>query len=231
MNKFSIYVLLILIYLGLSKSFSPSEQHSPYLIDERVFSNFFQDPPLEVILIDSFQTGFLIKTYFQKFKVFHGFKQPEIRIIRTSHDFWTKNIKNLGMSLYQHLSVDKEWHTAPMPPGVVYIGNPSFGTWELENDGKKYWKFFRAYRHFPEMLSWKSFVPSYHFYEKILIHKKHQKAFYGLHNEFGEKGTITQLTYKNSFDAASKKDKIIAKLHFKKFFKIPKWRQDKKINN
>ncbi len=68
MNKISLYILLILIFLAMSKSFSPSSQGAPFVVDERVYSNFFQGAPLSVVLVDSFTTGFLIKTYFHKYK-------------------------------------------------------------------------------------------------------------------------------------------------------------------
>ncbi|MBT7608207.1 MAG: hypothetical protein HN576_00525 [Bacteriovoracaceae bacterium] len=227
MKKFSINILLTLIYLGLSKSFSPSEQHSPYLIDKRVFSSFFTDAPIEVILLDSFQTGFLIKTYFQKFKVFYGFKPPEIQILRTSPEFWNKNIKNLGMSLFRRIKKDQPSNTTPMPPGALFIGNMSFGSWHLQNDGQKYWKFFRAYRHFPKNFSWKKFIPSYKFFTKMNIHLQHEQEFYGLNNEFGATGSITKQTFKNTFDIANNNNiKVEIKTHFNKFFKTPVWKKE-----
>lgn len=227
MNKVSIYILLILIYLGLSKSFSPSEQHSPYLIDQRVFASFFKDAPSEVILIDSFQTGFLIKTYFQKYKIFHGFKQPEIQIVRTSPEFWKKNIKNLGMSLFRREKMTVPSSVIPMPPGGLFLGKLSFGNWELKNDGERYWKFFRAYRHFPSIFSWKSFTPSYEFYKKMNLHLLHEKSFHGLNNEFGEEGIITRKTFKNTFDRADSNNKIVPQVHFAKFFNMPIWKKEK----
>jgi hypothetical protein len=226
MKKFSIYVLLTLIYLGLSKSFSPSEQHSPYLIDQRVFASFFKDAPVEVILLDSFQTGFLIKTYFQKYKIFYGFKQPEIQIVRTSPEFWRKNIKNLGMSLFRRSSMEQPSSTTPMPPGGLFIGNMSFGNWDLKDNGTRDWKFFRAYRHFPKIFSWKDFVPSYEFFKRMNVHLQHEQEFYGLNNEFGAKGSITMQTFKNTFNTANHKIKVDVKTHFNKFFKTPVWKKE-----
>lgn len=112
-----------------------------------------------------------------------------------------------------------------MPPGGLYIGHPSFGNWEKNKDGDKYWKFFRAYRHFPSIFSWKEFVPSLDFYKKMQLHLQHEKPFNGSNNEFGEKGSITSQTYKNSFDKASLSNVTNPKQHFEKLFKVPPWRK------
>ena len=220
------YVLLTLIYLGLSKSFSPSEQQSPYLIDQRVFASFFKDSPVEVILLDSFQTGFLIKTYFQKYKIFHGIGQPKIQIVRTSHEFWKKNIKNLGMSLFRRSKEELPSSSIPMPPGGLFIGHTSFGSWNLQDNGQRYWKFFRSYRHFPKVFSWKKFQPSYEFFKRMNVHLQHEKEFYGLGQEFGEQGSITKQSYKNTFDQANNNIKVEIKDHFNKFFKTPVWKKE-----
>ncbi|MBT5094359.1 MAG: hypothetical protein HOM21_08965, partial [Halobacteriovoraceae bacterium] len=63
MNRISLYTLLILIFLGLSKSFAPSEHKTPKIDNALVFPNYFLGSPLSSILVDAFQTGFLIKTY------------------------------------------------------------------------------------------------------------------------------------------------------------------------
>ncbi|MCO4792428.1 MAG: hypothetical protein KC493_01855 [Bacteriovoracaceae bacterium] len=224
MNKISLYVLLILIYLGLSKSFSPSEQRIPYIINEKVYANFFRGTPLSVMLIDSFQTGFLIKTYFQKYKVFHGFKSPEIVTVRTSPEFWNRNLKNLGLSLFRRYDGPNNTSTTPLPPGSLYIGNLAFGSWHYKNSGKKVWRFHRAYRHFPKIFAWREFNPSFEFFERMKIHIQHQQPFYGLENEFGEKGSVTSLTFNNSNDKTPEGRNKLSK-HLKKFFHIPVWKR------
>lgn len=224
MNKISLYVLLILIYLGLSKSFSPSEQRTPYVINEKVFANFFKGSPLSVMLVDSFQTGFLIKTYFQKYKVFVGFKNPEIVTVRTSPEFWKKNLKHVGLSLFRRYEGKNQTSTTPLPPGSLYIGNLAFGNWRYLNSGKKVWKFHRAYRHFPKIFAWSDFNPSFEFFERMKIHIQHQQPFYGLNNEFGEDGSVTKLTFNNSHDKTPESRLKISE-HLKRFFEVPKWKK------
>src|SRR5690606_1262121 len=137
MNRLSLFTLLVLVYLGLSKSFAPSERSTPYLVNEQVFSSFFLGAPLTVILTDRLQTGFLIKTYFLELRVVQGFKLPETILIRTSHDFWKKNEKNLGMSIFRRDETSSRSSTIPQPPGAIFIGDPAYGHWELASSGDK----------------------------------------------------------------------------------------------
>ena len=92
MNKISLYILLILIFLGFSKSFSPNLKNINFIKDERMFSKFIKDGPLSLILIESYEQGTFIKSYFQKYRVVHGFKplNNQFIIFRTSKKFWEK---------------------------------------------------------------------------------------------------------------------------------------------
>lgn len=223
MNKISVYILLILIYLGLSKSFSPSEKKAPYIPNERVFSSFFYGAPLSIILLDSFQTGFLIKTYFQKYKVVHGFKHPETIIVRTSYSFWQKNLPNIGMSIFRRGERQSTESRVPMPPGLLYIGDPAYGHWEVQDSGDKLWFFHRAYRHFPTYFNWNEFRPTERFYETALTFLSHEKPYYGDNKEFGTAGSLTQEQLK----LKEKKNKDVIKSDLLKrldeFTYIPKW--------
>ena len=223
MNKISVYILLILIYLGLSKSFSPSEKKASYIPNQRVFSSFFYGSPLSVILLESFQTGFLIKTYFQKYKIVHGFKHPETIIVRTSYDFWKKNLPNLGMSIFRRGERQNAESTIPMPPGLLYIGDPSYGHWEIQDSGDKLWFFHRAYRHFPNYFGWNEFRPSERFFETALTFLGQDKPYYGENMEFGSKGYLTLELVKHK---EKKDDEIIQsdlKRRWNEFLHTPQW--------
>jgi hypothetical protein len=222
MNTISLYILLILIFLGLSKSFSPSEHKTPFIEDERYISSIFSGAPISVTLTESFQTGFLIKTYFQRYKVVHGFKHPEVIIVRASKRFWENNLKNKGMSLFRRNDREGTESIIPMPPGFLYLGNPAYGRWKQSNSGLKEWSFHRAYRSFPEAFHWGDFRPSLEFYKKGKIHLNHEKPFYGSNNEFGLEGEITiknvkEKTITQTFEVLNFKD------HIKKYIDLPSW--------
>ena len=222
MNKISIYVLLVLIFLGLSKSFAPSERKTQYIFDEKAFANFFQGSPISLILIDSFHMGFIIKTYFQTYKVVHGFKLPEEIIVRTSSDFWNNNLKNIGMSLFRRDGTNES--TLPLPPGSLYVGNFAYGSWRFLDSGKKVWRFHRAYRHFPKIFEWGNFRPNLTYFEKLEAHQENNTPFYGSNNEFGRDGSVTKKNILNKIKKKEKNRKNFRE-YFKKFIQLP-WREN-----
>lgn len=219
MNRFSIYILLIFIYLGLSKSFAPSEKKAPFIKNQYLYSNYFKGAPIMAILVDYFKTGFLIKTYFHKYKILHGFKTPETIIARVSKKFYEKNIPYLGMSLFRRKEKMNEENTIPMPPGTLYINDPFYGRWVYTDSGQKVWSFHRGYRHFPDVFGWGDFRPTKKFATQLKIHLANEKPFWGLHKEFGLEGKV-------SLEFLSKNQKTIKKIdqvkdHLKKSMSLP----------
>ncbi len=205
MNKFIIYGILLLIYLGLSKGFSPSTSGISYINNNDKLSELITGAPVEVILVDIHTTGFIIKTYYHKYKVIYGFQSFEEVIVRTSRKFSDELIPYLGMSIFRRDKEASEDFT-PLPPGALFIGNNNFGVWNKHPSGDKVWKFFRAYRQLPNYLGWRDFKPTYDLYTKIQIHQENKTPLHGLHNEFGLKGKITQAVYPQYFERQKPKD-------------------------
>src|SRR5437868_1103472 len=104
MQRFLLYMFLVIAYLGIAKLISPSEYGVQYLPNDKSFSHVFPQNNISTILIDIHATGFLIKTYYQKYRVISGPFHSEEVIVRTSKDFARKNKKNVGMSLYRKVS-------------------------------------------------------------------------------------------------------------------------------
>lgn len=222
MNKLSLYTLLIFIFLGLSKSFAPSEKRTDFLKNERVLSHLFQGSPLSLILVDRFQAGFLINTYYLKIKVVHGFKEPHERVVRTSWQYWQSLEGFIGMSIFRRFERTNIESTVPMPAGIIYIGDPAFGHWDYHNSGKKIWLFHRAYRQFPKIFKWGEYTPTYKFYQKYLTYLKNNKPFFGINKEFGTKGSLNKM-YTDKVKDYTQKDKTTFIDHAKILFKIPRW--------
>tara|TARA_R110000868_G_scaffold242909_5_gene498569 strand:- start:2398 stop:3084 length:687 start_codon:yes stop_codon:yes gene_type:complete len=219
MNRLSLFTLLVLVYLGLSKSFSPSERSTPYLVNEQVFSSFFQGAPLSVILTDRLQTGFLIKTYFLELRLVQGFKLPETMLVRTSKGFWEKNKTNLGMSLFRRDEKDGTSSVTPQPPGAIFLGDPSYGNWELAPSGEREWHFYNAYKYFPDYLGWGDYRPTETFTKELKLHLANSETYYGDQKQFGTTGTVTAKVF------TAREYKMIDtdvdfKSHMKKFFKL-----------
>jgi len=149
MYKFFLYTMLMILYLGLAKTLSPSEIGIHYLQNARGFSKIITSPDTTVILVDTHATGFLIKTYYQKYRVISGYDNVEELIVRTNKDFAIKNLSNIGLSLYRR-NRDKE-EFLPLPPGSIYLGNNEFGSWKKNKKGKSYWIFNKAFKKLPEI--------------------------------------------------------------------------------
>lgn len=192
MNKLSLYFLLVLVYLGLSKSFAPSEQGTVYVPNEFALPHIFPSAPVTVILTDSFKTGFLIHTYIQRYQIVHVFKENEDIFVRTSQAFWKNNLSNIGMSIFSRDDKTSTSLLTPKVPGLIFIGDPAYGSWEQHESGEKVWTFFNAYRNFPQDFFWGDFLPTQEFHKRALINLEGQRVFYGLNQEFGSEGSITK---------------------------------------
>jgi hypothetical protein len=227
MNRFSLYVLLILVFLGLSKSFAPSVQKSIFIPNERVLPALIQEAPVTFILTDLFDAGFIIKTYYLKLKVVYGFMPAKTIIVRTNKDFWIKCKSNLGMSLFRRFEKDLKESITPMPPGSIFVGNQAFGRWIYEDSGRKIWSFYKVYRHFVKSFGWGSYRPNYTFYKKAKTHEENQTAFFGLENEFGTNGKISQTAFLSTIKRDIHEQKPLF-TYMAQYFQLPKWSQEQK---
>lgn len=200
MNKLITYCLLLILYLGLSKSLSPSEFGISFVNSNESLSKLIPGSHVSVILTDIHSTGFLIKTYYQKYKIVYGFQSYEELIVRTSKLYKEYGEKFIGMSVFRR---DKEVGTedyTPLPPGSTFIGDKNFGRWVNHNSGEKVWTFFRAYRQIPDYLGWGDFVPTAKDAAKINLHRQEQKPYFGPNNEFGKDGSVTKKSFPKYFE-------------------------------
>jgi len=218
-KQFSLYILLVLIFLGLSKSFSLSEKGTKFISNEHIYAHHFEGSPLSLILLDTFETGFLIKTYFHKYKIVHGFRPSKIKIFRVSASYYKKSNRYLGMSLFRREELEQIVDTLPLPPGALYIGDRSYGRWQQDDSGLKKWKFYRAYRDFPNLFIWGNWKPSLKFYQMMNIFKKNENPYYGLHHQFGRDGSVVTKNYTWAFHQEAKAIDFIQ--YIEKFFNIP----------
>jgi hypothetical protein len=197
-----------------------SEEKVPFLTNEKVFPSIFPHGPLTVILEDSFYTGFLIKTYYQKYRLLQGLQPVTHLIVRTTKDFWTKNIPFHGMSLFRRGEFQEHMSLTPMPPGTLYLGDPAYGKWTYDSSGQKFWKFHYAYREFPEYLGWGEWTPNYDFFDTSVLHENNNQSFLGLNKEFGIDGYISKKAFPMKLYYTPKYTLDI-QFHSKKFFKVP----------
>lgn len=208
MYKFFLYAMLIIIYLGLAKALSPSEIGIQYLQNERGFSKLIKGDLATVILVDTHATGFLIKTFYQKYRVISGYDTVEELIVRTSKEFAQKNLKHIGLSLYRKTDASEEY--LPLPPGSIYIGNREFGDWSKNKKGESRWIFHKAFKNFPRYLGWGNFRPTREFYQELRSKVALNQPYYGLNGEFGPNGKVTRENFPQFF-----KDERMKKVEMK----------------
>lgn len=198
MYKFFLYFVLTISYLGLAKALSPSEVGVQYLQNEKGFQKLLKGNAVSVILIDTHTTGFLIKTYYQKYRVITDYDNIEEMIVRTSREFAKKNLKNIGLSLYRKLENSED--TLPVPPGSHYVGNLEYGEFRASSKtGQTRWVFWKAYKDFPKYFGWGKWRPTEDFYQQLRNNIVSRTPFYGTSNEFGINGTVTRENFPHFF--------------------------------
>ena len=208
MYKFFLYSMLIILYLGLAKGLSPSEIGVHYLQNERGFSKFIKAPMATVILVDTHATGFLIKTYYQKYRVISGYDSVEELIVRTSKEFARKNMAHIGLSIYRRSDEGEDF--VPLPPGSLYLDDNEFGEWKKNKDGKVLWVFNKSFKNFPKYLGWGDFRPDDVFFREMRSSASLNKPFIGINKEFGPQGSITRESFPHFF-----KDERMKKVELK----------------
>lgn len=211
MNKIALYILLVISYLGLAKSFSPTELGVSYIANKEDLSLLANDAPVSVILTDMHSTGFIIKTYYHKYRIVYGFKTLDEIVVRASKKITQESKDFIGMSVFRRNGRDLVDNFTPLPPGSIFVGDPAFGRWKMTNSGKKRWYFYRAYRSLPKLLRWGKFKPNVDFYNKVKAFIGQNKPFFGLNNEFGTMGSITKKEFPDYFNK-----KRIKNISFKK---------------
>ena len=198
MYKFFLYVVLTIAYLGLAKALSPSEMGVQYLQNDKGFSKILKGNSVSAILIDTHTTGFLIKTYYQKYRVITDYDNIEEIIVRTSREFAKKNVKNIGLSLYRKTGNTED--SLPLPPGSFYIGNEEYGEWRpSKTTGKNRWIFWKAYKDFPKYFGWGKWRPDEEFFQQMKSSQLNAKPFYGIAEEFGINGRVTRENFPQFF--------------------------------
>jgi hypothetical protein len=197
MYKFFLYLILVILYLGLAKTLSPSEFGVQYLQNEKGFNKIISGNNTTVILIDTHATGFLMKTYYQKFRVISGYDNVEEIIVRTSKEFARKNLDHIGLSIYRKSDSREEF--TPLPPGSLYIGNTEFGDWKINKRGKIVWRFNKPLKNLPRYLGWGTFRPDVDFFQQLKVKQSLGEPFYGPNGEFGSSGFITRKEFPHFF--------------------------------
>src|SRR5690606_15496342 len=110
--------------------------------------------------------------------------------------FWNKNEINLGMSIFRRDEKDDRTSVVTQPPGAIFLGDPSYGSWQLAPSGEKEWHFYNAYKYFPDYLGWGDYRPTETFWNGLKLHASNNEAYYGDNSQFGTNGSVTSKVFK-----------------------------------
>ena len=86
-----------------------------------------------------------------------------------------------------------------MPPGILFMGDPSYGYWKTSQSGKKRWHFYRAYGNLPKLLFYGDYRPTYQMLKSARVALKNEIPFFGINNEFGPTGSVTKKNLSSEF--------------------------------
>lgn len=204
MNKLMVYSLLLLLYLTLSKSLSPSELGINYVNTSKDLGQLIKGAPVSGILIDAHKTGFLIKTYYLKYKVVYGFQSYEELIVRTSSRFFKEHEDKIGLATFRRKKQNQEVNLTPLPPGSIFVNDSNFGKWVKNKKKEKVWRFSRVYRQLPLYLGWDDYKMTWKEFEGIEEALKKNEPYTGLKDYFGMTGKLTLKSFPQHFERRNK---------------------------
>lgn len=181
--KTSIYIFLILIYLGLSKV----SEDSIYIKNEGYYNTYFPplvDTPSSLILTSQSKRGFFIKTYFQSYLYIKSYHSAETVMARTSKAYYKKCKNYLGLSLFR-TSLTLGRSTSPSTPGILFVGDTNLGEWGYLDSGIKIWIFYKTYdAYFRQILNLGDYYFTYDHYQKAKLAQENNEPFFGPEREF-----------------------------------------------
>lgn len=190
-NRFAYFIFLILIFLGVSKSFAPTGKSSLFVRNTRQIADLFDEMPVTVILLDAYDSGLMIKSHFHKYKVVRIYKPSSIITARVSKRFYERHLDHIGLSLFRRSERGDEYFN-PVPPGSLFVGQLAYGQWTLQKSGLRKWQFHRAYRRLSHEFYWGEYRPTRKFVNFYEIHLRSNRPYFGPEDEFGPKGSVTQ---------------------------------------
>ncbi|MBF0313812.1 MAG: hypothetical protein HQK50_03225 [Oligoflexia bacterium] len=222
MNKFSLYILLVLAFLGLSQS-PHSQRDSIYIADENAFvSKIKERSPFAIILTDYYKDGLIIHGHYHRYKIVSSVSRYRTIIARVSRKFAEKNINNIGMALYQRDAKEKKILT-PSIPGWIFVNNPIYGYWETtytKSSEQRIWRFHKSYAYIEKALGIHPETFTEESFKKASVFISHNAIFYGSKNEYGTFGAHTQKVFPEFFNKKSPDEKWDFKTLLQRSLKI-----------
>ncbi len=191
----------------------PSERDKPYrdiYVDEATFNQYDQRLERGLNIVVARGTGYEVWVnnvfeevlYYHKYEIIRGQEREVTDWIEVNQPTYQKHEEHLGMALTvkpEGTYEDETIRTAS-PPGYGHVGNPRYGRWQRDDQGRSFWAFYGQYM-FMRSLLW---GPGYRHnvyqndWNRWGNYRGRGEPYYGSERQFGTKGTWTRRKYANS---------------------------------
>ncbi len=185
-------------------------------IDKRMWTALKINPTLSWSRGDNsseFWVSNLVYKYYHKYLITENAKQTETKWTAVKADYFWKNQKNLGLTLFSkpYGMYEEEANKSAAPPGMEYISKPimvngkptgsnQYGEWKQDSSGASFWDYYVAYSFMRLMMGGSSYHPYYYNDYNGYNNRKRGTSYYGSGNRYGTYGSATynNSRYKNS---------------------------------
>ena len=141
--------------------------------------------------------------YYHQYEVIRGQEREVTDWIEVDQPTYRKHENDLGMALAVKLEGTYEDETirTASPPGYGSVGNPRYGRWQQDNQGRSFWAFYGQYM-FMRSMMWGMWGPGYNVYRtdwnRWDNHRRRGQPYYGGAGEYGTRGSLTRRGYASS---------------------------------
>jgi hypothetical protein len=176
-------------------------------IDQRLWDSFRIDPLVSFPRGDDsaeFWIGDTEALYFHRYAVVENDEQRETDWEPVSEAVYEEHYDDLGMDIVAKpygMYEDEALHEAA-PPGMAYVGNPKYGRWEEDEQGRRRWSWGQSFLFYYLVFG----GPRHHYYHRDWNHYRGYRgrsAWYGSNSTRADYGTYGSRTRKSARYAGS----------------------------
>lgn len=175
LHQASLYILMVLFFLGLSKTLQYTENVLISVQDEASMASQFKGRPLSIVLLDQTKSGLLFKNYYQRLRLIYTNRTPIDITVKTTRAFSKKNEHNIGLCIFRRTE-QKTIETFPLPPGALFLGDMRYGKWHFDSKlKKKVWHFHRHLHYLASLTNLDKKILDIDLILKIQNHRKNKE--------------------------------------------------------
>ena len=152
MSRFIFFLTIAFVYLALLHAYSPLERqiidvkdYNGLLKEVKATTDFNENHPYSMLIIDVYKEGVFIKTSYIKIKLVSPFHDSLFLTYKVSSNYYHYLKPYIGYEVLHHKPEDPYPLNTILPPGFSFVGNPILGYWSKKT-GVKRWAFYRFYK-------------------------------------------------------------------------------------